>query len=188
VDEVLQRVRTKLLVGEGDSATTDRRAPLLGTYTGKGALLGWVRAVAVHEALSEKRKDARRGPTEGPSAIERLAIAGDDAELARMRAAYAEPFRAAFREALASLAAKDRNVLRLVYVDGLTAEQVGLAYGVHRVSVARWLGQIRESLFDRTRARLLSQLQVSANEMQSLTRMCLSQIDVSMERLLAELE
>lgn len=178
VDDILQRLRTKLLVGDG-------RGPLVASYAARGSLVAWARAVAVHEALSDKRKDARR-PLEGPSAIEHLAFSADDPEVARMRQMYAEPFRVAFAEALASLAPRDRNVLKLVYVDGLTAEQVGLAYGAHRVSVARWLGQIRESLFERTRALLLPRLHMSAGELHSLTRMCLSQIDVSMERLLAD--
>lgn len=178
VDEILQRVRTKLLVGENGP-------PRLATYAARGSLAGWVRASAVHEALSEKRAEVRRGPHDGPSAIDRLPGI-DDPDLARLREAYAVPFKAAFAEVLASLAPRDRNVLRLVYIDGLTAEQVGAAYGVHRVSVARWIGQIRTALFERTRALLCERLAVPPSEIESITRMCLSQIDVSLDRLLVE--
>jgi RNA polymerase sigma-70 factor (ECF subfamily) len=177
-DEILQRVRTKLLVGDGG-------APRLATYAARGSLAGWVRAAVVHEALSTKRAEVRRGPHTGASALERL-HGLDDPDLARLHAAYAVPFKEAFTAVLGSLAPRDRNVLRLVYVDGLTAEQVGAAYGVHRVSVARWIGQIRAALFERTRARLCERLQLSPAEMESMTRLCLSQIDVSLDRLLLE--
>jgi len=173
-DDIEQRVRTKVLVGA---------PPKIASYTGRGSLAAWLRAIAVHEALSTNRADKRRGPHDGPSAIERMA-APESPEMAQLRARYAVPFQAAFAEALASLGPRDRNVLRLVYLEGLTAEQVGLAYGVHRVSVARWLGQIRESLFERTRAILCEKLALGSAEIHSITRMCLSQIDVSLDRLL----
>lgn len=180
VEELLQHVRTKVLVGTGSG-------PRLATYSGRGPLAGWVRAIAVHEAMSARRAQVRRGPHDGPSAIERMPL-GTEPELAQLRAMYAAPFKAAFAEVLAGLAPRDRNVLRLVYVESLTADQVGLAYGVHRVSVARWLQQIRATLFSRTKKLLSERLRLSPAEFESVTRMCLSQIDVSLDRLLVDME
>ncbi|HVM69751.1 MAG TPA: sigma-70 family RNA polymerase sigma factor [Gaiellaceae bacterium] len=180
VDDIVQRVRAKILVGSG-------AGPRLASYSARGPLSGWVRAIAVHEAMSARRAEVRRGPHDGPSAIERIPI-GEEPELAQLRATYAAPFKAAFGEALGGLAPRDRNVLRLVYVDGLTADQVGLAYGVHRVSVARWLQQIRAALFSATKKLLSQRLRLSPTEFESVTRLCLSQIDVSLDRLLADLE
>ncbi len=180
IEEIVQQVRTKVLVGTGSG-------PRLASYSGRGPLAGWVRAIAVHEAMSARRAEVRRGPHDGPSAIERMPI-GTEPELAQLRAMYAGPFKTAFAEVLAGLAARDRNVLRLVYVDGLTADQVGLAYGVHRVSVARWLQQIRATLFSRTKKLLEDRLRLSPTEFESVTRMCLSQIDVSLDRLLVDLD
>ena len=177
-DDVLQRVRTKLLVGDGQSP------PRLASYAARGSLIGWVRASVVHEALSAKRADGRRGPHDGASALDRMP--GEDPDLGRLRELYAVPFKAAFAEVLASLTPRDRNVLRLVYMDGLTAEQVGAVYGVHRVSVARWIGQVRHALFERTRALLCERLHLQSGEVESITRLCLSQIDVSLDRLLLE--
>ena len=180
VEEIIQRVRAKVLVGTGSG-------PRLATYSARGPLGGWIRAIAVHEALSARRAEARRGPHDGPSAIERLPIL-EEPELVHLKATYAVPFKTAFAEVLAGLAPRDRNVLRLVYVEGLTADQVGLAYGVHRVSVARWLQQIRSALFTRTKKLLSERLRLSPAEFESVTRMCLSQIDVSLDRLLADLD
>src|SRR5258708_5292295 len=49
-DDIAQRVRTKVLVGDGSPARIQ-------AYTGRGGLAGWLRAVAVHEALDQKRAD-----------------------------------------------------------------------------------------------------------------------------------
>lgn len=176
--DLLQAVRTKVLVGKD-------APPKIASYSARGPLAGWVRAIAVHEALSVRRAEVRRGREETPSILERMP-AFDPPEMAGLRATYAVPFKAAFGDALTALSARDRNVLRLVYSEGLTAEQVGLAYGVHRVSVARWLGQIREVLFATTRRLLQERLRLSAAEFDSVTRLCLSQIDVSLDRLLGE--
>lgn len=178
--EVLQGLREKVVVGCG-------APPKLETYSARGPLAGWIRAIAVHDGLQVLRARGRRVPHDGPSALDHLGVA-EEPELLHVRAAYEGPFKAAFAEVLATLAPRDRNVMRLVYVEGLTAEQVGLAYGVHRVSVARWLGQIRETLFARTRTLLEQRLQLSPTEFMSLTRACLSQIDVSLDRLLGELD
>lgn len=177
-DDVLQRVRAKALVG-------DDGAPAIARYAARGPLAGWARAIAVHEAMSARRAQVRRGLEESASVLSRMPVR-DEPELANLRAAYAAPFKAAFGEVLASLTPRDRNVLRLVYVEELTAEQVGLVYGVHRVSVARWLGQIREALFTRTRRLLEERLALSPTDVQSLTRLCLSQLDVSLDRLLVD--
>ena len=176
-DEILQRIRHKLFVA------AEGAEPRIVTYTGKGPIRAWLRALTVHEALSEYRKQARDDHA-GDSALGELA-ADDDPELAQVRARYAEPFSQAFRDALTGLSPKDRNVLRLVYTDGLTADEVAGIYGVHRVSVARWLGQTRQKLLDGTRALLRDRLQLDEAELASVTRLCLSQLDVSLDRLLA---
>src|SRR5262249_2947896 len=145
-------------------------------------LRAWLRALVVHEAMSEHRRRGRH-QHETDSVLGDKA-ADDDPELAQIKARYAGPFREAFSEALASLSARDRNVLRLVYADGVSVEEVGLIYGVHRVSVSRWLQQTRRELLEGTRARLRERLRLDEAELASLTRLCLSQIDVSLDRLL----
>jgi RNA polymerase sigma-70 factor (ECF subfamily) len=194
-EEIHQRLRHKLFVaadGAGHDGAASGPKPRAGkagaeprivSYSGRGPLRAWLRALVAHEALSEHRRRGREDH-ETDSVIGELA-AGDDPELAEVRARYAAPFRDAFRDALASLPARDRNVLRLVYTEGLSVEQVAILYNVHRVSVSRWLGATRKSLLEETRARLRDRLRVDDAELASLTRLCLSQIDVSLDRLLS---
>lgn len=174
--ELTQRLRHKLFVAEAGAAGR------IATYSARGPLRAWLRALVVHEAMSEHRRRGRH-EHETDSALGEMA-ADDDPELAQIKARYAAPFREAFGEALTALSPRDRNVLRLVYREGVTVEQVALMYGVHRVSVSRWLQDTRRELLEGTRGRLRDRLRLDESELASLTRLCLSQIDVSLDRLL----
>lgn len=176
-EEIKQQVREKLFVGR------DGKPPSIASYEGKGPLGAFIRAVVVHAALSAKR--AQRGRFDGDSAIQAVP-AMDDPELEAIKARYGASFKQAFHDAFAELSARARNALRLVHVEGLAVEQVAVAYGVHRVSVSRWLGDARNQLHLRTRELLRQRLSLGATELASVARLCVSQIDLSLDRLLRE--
>lgn len=175
-DDVRQIVREKLFVPKSGAS-----ASAIGRYSGRGPLGAWLRATLVHAALSTLRTRAR-APED--VSLSRLPDDASDPDLVRLRERYGEAFREAFQAALVELSPRQRNVLRMTHLDGLTAEQVGSTYGVHRVSVARWLGEARAALLERTRASLRAKLSVTSDELSSLTRLCLSELDVSLARLL----
>lgn len=64
-------------------------------------------------------------------ALARAPALGASPEMAVLRVAYAEPFRAAFREAIALLAPEDRTMLRLHLVDNLGIDRLAPMYGIH---------------------------------------------------------
>lgn len=173
-DEVRQAVREKLFVGGAE------KGPAIASYEGKGPLEGFLRAVVVHAALSAKR---RVRPADGDSVLAGVAVEADPA-LDLARAKYGASFAQAFRDAFQELTTRERNILRLVYVDGLSVEQVATTYGVHRVSASRWLGTARGALQERTHALLRERLAVGPSEAASLVRLCLVDLDVSLARLL----
>lgn len=178
-DEIRQTVLEKLLVGR------DGKGPSIASFEGRGPLGAWVRAVVVHAAISAKRREQRE--EHGSDSVLDGAMADDDPELEQMRRRYEAPFKTAFADALGELAPRERNVLRLVHVEGLAVEEVAVVYGVHRVSVSRWLGEARRTLHGRTRALLQERLTLTGSELSSIERVCLSQIDLSLERLLGEI-
>ena len=181
IDEVSQMVREKLFVAPPGGR------PKIAEYAGRGALLSWLRAVAVRTALSHRRREGLE-PQLHDDGEPLLAVAGatEDPELEHIRARYAEPFKTAFHDALRALTPQDRNVLRLHVVDGLNIDQVGAVYGVHRATVARWIAQSREALVEKTRALLSERLRLDTQEFESLTRLCRSRLDLSMGRVLGE--
>lgn len=174
VDELRQRVRERLLVGS---------PPRLTEYAGQGSLLGWARTVAVRLALNLKRDLGRETP-EDDEVLAELPLTGRDVELDFVRAQHREDFTTAFREALAALEPRERNALRLSYVDRLSIDQIGAIYGAHRATAARWLAAAREKLVDGTRARLSERLKLTASEVDSLLGALQSNLEVSLNRFL----
>ncbi len=175
VDEVRQRTRERLLV---------KPNPKLEEYSGTGSLQGWTRVVAMRLALNHKRDTAREVQDEGM--IDALPFAGRDLELDYVRSAHRQDFAAAFREALASLEARGRNVLRLSYVDRLSIDQIGTMYGTHRATAARWLSQARDELMEQTRTRLGERLKLTQSDLNSLLGALQSNLDISIKRILAD--
>jgi RNA polymerase sigma-70 factor (ECF subfamily) len=177
VDEVKQLVRTKLLVPDG------QRAPRLGEYSGRGDLRSWVGVIATREALSLLRRGAKTPvPVEDVLVAAASPITGP--ELAFLKEHYRGEFRTAFVEALGELEPRDRNVLRHHYVHGLTIDEIGTMYGIHRSNAARRIAKAREQLLTGTRRRLVLGLKVDRREFESIMRLIESRIDVSIQRML----
>ncbi|MBK7864940.1 MAG: sigma-70 family RNA polymerase sigma factor [Archangiaceae bacterium] len=178
-DEVLQRLRLKLFVRSGEAP------PAIAGYSGRGALVQWLRAAAVRVIQDFARRGAGRheAATSDDALIETPA-AGHDADLQYLKGRYAAEFKAAFQETLKELSPRDLNLLRLSYLDGVSPEEIGRIYQTHRTTVWRWLGQCREALLTGTRRRLAERVKVSEGELSSLMNAVHSQLDVSISRML----
>lgn len=189
VDEALQQVRERLLCVDSqpgeDEQQQPAKLPRIASYLGVGPLRRWVRAAALRVALNLRRSE--RSPLHQPSdpdVLAEVAATQLDPELALLKARYRPALKAAFAQAVASLSSRERNVLRLHLIERLPAEQIGQVYGVHRVSVARWLGQLRQQLLQQTRKHLHKSLSLSAEELDELHGLFDSQLSLSISRLL----
>jgi RNA polymerase sigma-70 factor (ECF subfamily) len=176
-DEVRQLLRTKLLVG------ADGAPPKICDYSGLGPLQNWLRVAALRAAL-----DLRRGGPEQVHASQDLAgkpalATGLDPETDLIRARYQGEFQTALEEALTVLPARDRNLLRMHFVDGLSIDKLAPAFRVHRATCARWIQSARERLLDETRRRLVERLRLSAAEFDSLAGAVASGLHLSLPRL-----
>lgn len=169
-DEVRSQLLDALLVGE---------RPGIAGYAGRGQLRSWVRSIAVRTGM---RHLGRTRATAGDDALASLAAEADDPEIEHLKARYGEAFRAAFTAALASLTARQRNLLRQHYLDELTVDQLGALYRVHRATAARWVAAAREALFDETRRRMIDALGLTPGDYDSLLRLLHSQLDLSIQR------
>jgi len=173
-EDAVQNVRQKLLCPP--PGTVGR----IGDYKGAGSLAGWVKVIAIREALQLLRKE--RAPTDDQ--LVELPLAAADPELAHFRKVYLEQFREALLAALAELPLRDRNILRHQYVYRMTIDQIGAIYHVHRVTASRWEVKARAALLAGTRRRLMQRLKVSAAELESIMRIIQSQLDISLLRYL----
>lgn len=179
VDELRQRLRQRLLLAVGGTP------PKLASYSGRGPLGQWVRAVALRLHIDERRAAPRELPLEAaPAALEERL--GTDAELAFIRERHQEDFRVAFRAALGRLEARERNLLRLHHVHGLSMDAVSATYQAPRSTVARWIARARERLLALTRDELTARLKLGPDELDSLLRLVCSQLDVSLRQLMTD--
>ncbi|ATB49169.1 sigma-70 family RNA polymerase sigma factor [Corallococcus macrosporus] len=177
LDELRQRVRERMLVSTEDIPAR------LAAYPGTGPLAGWVRAAALWLARDLVRQRAGRVRSDD-SGLALLVEPGDDPELAYLKTTYRAEFNAAFAQALDTLGARERNLLRLKYLDGLSIDQLGALYGVHRSSAARYVRAAQDALVEATRRRLSEQLRLTGSQLDSILRLISSQLDVSLGRLL----
>jgi RNA polymerase sigma-70 factor, ECF subfamily len=180
-DEVRQRVRQRLLVSE------DGQPPRISTFAGRGPLKAWVRVSAVRTALNLRGED-RRMQRASEDRVAALAPAVTDPTVDYLREQYRAPFEAAFERACGALEDKDRTVLRLRFVDGLNIDQIGVIYGVHRATVARWIARSRDRLLAETRSSLRAELKLTDSEFESLVALVRSQLDISISTVLGRPE
>lgn len=154
--------------------------PKILDYAGQGNLAALIKVILVRTAVSHLRKHKREVLCE---ADEILALPDDfdDPALELVRADFKKEFAPAFAASLATLSERDRNFLRLRFVEGMQVEQIGRLYQMHRVTASRALARIRRNLRDETRARLGAKLQLNRDSLESFMRLVDSQLDVSIE-------
>jgi RNA polymerase sigma-70 factor, ECF subfamily len=179
IDETKQRIRTKLLVAEGNEP------PKIAHYTGQGPLHTWMRIVAVREALSSVRAQRRRAFV---SDDELLAIeaSATGPELGALKQQYRGQFSAAFETALEQLEPAQRNLLRLHYLHGLSIDELAVLLRIHRSSAARRIVKTRELLLAGTRRSLQARLAIGRRDFEQLMGLVASRLDLSIERFLAD--
>lgn len=169
IEETLQMVREELLV------MRDGRAAKILDYSGRGALQGWLRSVAVRTGLRLIKKTPKHdelGDAQGPLA--------SDPELAYMKKTYGEVFHRAFAAALGELSAKDRLLLKQRFKHQIGVVELGTLYAVNAGTISRWVQAAREQLAALTRTAMMRELGVGTVDLESILRLIHSQLEVSL--------
>ncbi len=170
-EDAIQRVRMVLFLGTNDAP------PRLLAYAGRGDLRKWVRVAATRAWLNGKRSVRREVLDEDEALGEQTTF---DPEVAMLKTAYRAVFREAFRSALGELTPRQRTLFRQHYIDGMTMEQMGLLYQVHRLTVFRWIEAARGEISEITRKHMAEKLTAKDAEVASVLRMIQSQLDFSL--------
>lgn len=177
VEDVRSAVRDKLLLADGD------RPPRILDYAGRGRLRGLIQVTATRTAIDRIRLEEREAE------LPARELAGPtDVALSLIKAQYREAFSAGFASAVASASRRDRNLLRLHFLGGVTLEQLAQMYGVHRATIVRWLAAAREAVFAATRAHVAGRIAAPPDELDEMFDLVKSRVELSVERLLASVE
>jgi RNA polymerase sigma-70 factor, ECF subfamily len=172
-DELRQTLRVRLLTGA---------APRIGQYGGYGPLGAWVRVAAARVALELKEAERRdRGDAE---VVDKLVSSGGDAELLVAKLQHKDALSAALEESFTGLAAREKTLLRMHFLEQMTIDEMGVVFRVHRATVARWLVGIRHRILRQLCTKMSMDLDTSASEINSLIRLVRSDIELSVRRLL----
>jgi RNA polymerase sigma-70 factor, ECF subfamily len=174
IEDVLAILIERLLVAE------EGEEPLIAQYRGRGDLVCWLRISALRLA----RRRFRGGP-EIPIADQLLASlapldGSETPELEYFKRRYAHDFDAAFRDAVAAAPRRERTLLRLHWLDGLTIDRLSAIYHVPRSTLARQIASARQALLDEVQRRLRSRLGVDTAELHSILRLVASRIELAM--------
>jgi RNA polymerase sigma-70 factor (ECF subfamily) len=175
VAEVKQAVRERALVG-------DSGPPRIAGFSGRGDLRGWVRVMATRESILLAKR-ARREMTEDDEELLHAFVTPGDAELDRAKQEYAGEFKRAFDAALHSLPAREQTLLRQHVIDGLSIDQLGALYHVHRATAARNLERARQAVLAATRAQMMGRLKVRPSELDSILRLIRSKLEITLRGL-----
>jgi len=174
-EDAEQRVRHHLLVRDAEGP------PRIASYRGEGPLAGWVSVAAIRLAVSMGRSATAERRLRAKAAGE---AAGANPELLLMKGELAKEFEAAVEDALGRLSDRERLILRLYLVSGMTLAQIGRSLGVTQQAVSRQLEKIRASVLADVRGRLRDRLAMPKAELASVIRMIASRLNVSISRLL----
>lgn len=174
-DDVLQRLRAQFF------APASGRSSFF-AYSGAGALAVWLKVVAVREA-QKLRRGAVQTNTVSDESLSVMPTPEADPELRFMKLQHRAHFKVCFQEALAQLGKREKSVLRMSLVEGLSIDDIGKVYDVHRATAARWLTSAREQLVRDCRVKLAGRLGVSEPELDELMGNVQSNLSISLGQL-----
>lgn len=180
IDEVKQHLRTRLLMATGG------RPPRIAEFGGQGPLGGWLRVAATRAAIDLHRASAR----DDRHAQDRPVGAGDapDPEMEYLKLRCREEFQHAFEETLGALSAREGNVLRLYFMNGMTAEAIARLYDVSLRTIRRWISETRQRVFDETRLRLAQRMNVAVSQIDTAMDLAQSQVELHLSEILKRTE
>jgi RNA polymerase sigma-70 factor (ECF subfamily) len=173
IDEIaewLQIGRERLLTGP---------TPRIGGYNGSIPLREWLKIIVARLAIDSLRARASK---------ERL----EQGWMLAVTAPEVDPFHdmvvhhhrsdveQILKDSLAGLEARERTVIKLHYWGGISAEKIAAAYGVHRVTVARWLWRALDRVLGAVHEKFQKERAGCASECESLLRALKQCVEISM--------
>ena len=180
LDDVTQQVRIQLFIPRDDGP------PRIAEVVGRGSLRALIRVIALRAGISFLRKHGREVAVAGVEDLLDVPLGAEPPELVHMKAHHRAEFRRSLQEAIDALTARQRNLLRMHFIQRVTLHQLATSYGVDRATVTRWIAQARRDLYRHTRKDLQARLRLDPAELTSFIRVIESGFDVSVQRMLGQ--
>src|SRR4051812_10435991 len=175
--EAEQRAWQNLLVDCGDGP------PRISQYLGRGPLEKWISVAAMRIAISFGRTESAERRLREKAIAE---ASGVDPAALFSKGDLRDAFQSAVIEALAALKPRERLVMKLFLVSGMTLDAIGKSLGITRQAVSKTLARARETIIERVEASVQRTLKMTKEDLTSVLRYVASQLDVSISRVLGK--
>lgn len=181
VEEVQQLLRERLLTASAG------KWPGLEKYSGRGALLMWLRTVAIRTALNllNETEHKRRARLEANTAALGAGAGNRDAQRVLVANRYGADVQAALLAAFAVLSEKQRTMVQMHYFDGQTLGTIGKVFSADKSTISRNIKAALRAIKDELRAQLRRELNLSPSDADSLVDTLISQLDLSLAEALS---
>ncbi len=170
VHDALQELWKRLLLGNEAK---------LRSYSARGPLQAWVRVAATRVALDRRRATKRHARRE-VALSDTLVACDSSAEAKLLRARFGQAFQVALRQAIGRLSERERNVLRMHVLGRCSIDEIGVAYGVHRATAARWIERARTNIYDQVRHELCAGHKLTVSEFHSLATLLGAEVELDL--------
>lgn len=175
--DIEQELRGRLI--EMHAPEVERRG-----YSGRSDLAGWLCLSAIRMAGRRHSSGQRERPL-AQAAMELLPATARDAETDLLAQRYKAQLQAALEAAIASLTARERNLLRYHFLLDLSIDQIAVIYRIHRATAARWVTRTRERLVGEARKAFLERVPTSPESLPEVVALLQSRLTLSLRILLS---
>lgn len=174
IEEALQATRERLFVGP---------RPKIGSYAGTSPLKQWIQLTAVRIVIDLRRARHSTHEVSGTSRAGELLDPSNDPATSMLKERYRPEFEAALKAEIAKLDQRDRAILKLHLLEGVSVEKIASMRSVHRVTIARWIWKASEAMLEGVREFFLERHGLIPGECDSLLRLVRSQLNLDWSRL-----
>jgi RNA polymerase sigma-70 factor, ECF subfamily len=143
----------------------------LAGYNGRGSLAGWLRAAVAHAAVDRFRRARRLVSLDDSShsgALANWVDSGDQDSEETLDSRWGPIISNAVSESISRLAARDRLVLGLYYLRGISLLAIGRQFRIHEATVSRWLERLRRDIRKQLEIDLRKKHGLCADDIRSL--------------------
>jgi RNA polymerase sigma-70 factor, ECF subfamily len=160
-EDLAQEIITKML----------KEKNRLAGYNGRGSLAGWLRAAVSHAAVDRFRRMRRQVSLDDPTnnaSLEDLADPEIPDEEENLDARWGPIVSNIVNNKIAELSARDRLLLGLYYLRGISLKIIGKQFGIHEATASRWLDGLRRDIRKQVESELRKKHGLRTGEIQSL--------------------
>ena len=175
--EAEQRTWHRIFVEDGQGP------PRITQYLGQGPLEAWVAVASMRIAVSFHRAES----TERRLRTRIIADTAEvDPEWRSMKGELRPAFEAAVSTALGELEARERMIVKLHIVSGMTIEAISKTLGVTRQAVSKTFTNTRKRILSDVEVFLQRRLHIPEEDLSSVLRLVASRLDLSISRALGK--